>query len=59
MLEKEWSCNFFEKIPKVNLFPSLQDAQTGVNMLMLPGEEALETTSNVLGRGANPNCSTP
>ncbi len=42
---------------EVNLLPSLQFAQRGVNMMLLLGEEALETTSNGLGRGVNLNWS--
>jgi len=42
---------------KVDLFPSLQVVQRGVNMMLLSREKAFKTTSNALGKGVNLNWS--
>jgi hypothetical protein len=57
MLEKEWLCSLFEIVSSNHMFPFLQVVQTNVNTLPQPREKVLETTSRVLGRGMNPNCS--
>jgi len=57
MLKKEWSCNLFEIISWNQFAPFSTSCLNKGKHIVTSKDGIHETTSSVLGKGANPNCS--